>query len=227
MHGHPPIWHHMSLHLKIGAPESYWLVFIIPIKIYFIGVYRNTHVSMIANLTPTRLLTHKCTYIYIVNLMCVWILTCVHAFSFFVNIEFRQVFVYLNYASCTEFYWEMPGLKPMDLGHCVFPNVDSILWSLMCWLFFTNVKNTSFGCSSVHIVHHSLGDRSCRASPVNTKTQSQSIIFLGEKVRPDMTGVLGATETPAVSQKSSLFSFYHHQIPSIAGDISWYIILIN
>ena len=88
--------------------------------------------SMIANLTRTRLLTHKCThthtYIYIVNLMCVWILTCVHTFSFFVDIEFRQVFVYLNYAtSCTEFYWEMPGLKPMDMGHCVFPNVDSIL----------------------------------------------------------------------------------------------------
>ena len=67
--------------------------------------------------------------------MCVWILTCVHTFSFFVDIEFRQVFVYLNYAtSCTEFYWEMPGLKPMDMGHCVFPNVDSILWSLIIFL---------------------------------------------------------------------------------------------
>ena len=68
MHGHPPIWHHMSLHLKIGIPESYWLVFIIPVKFYFIGVYptfRNTHVSMIANLTQKRLLTHKCTHTYI------------------------------------------------------------------------------------------------------------------------------------------------------------------
>ena len=162
--------------------------------------------------------THTYINIYIVNLMCVWILTCVHVFSFFVSIEFRQVFVYLNYAtSCTEFYWEMPGLKPMDMGHCVFPNVDSILWSLglnhQCkkhelWLFIRTYRTSFF-------------DRSCRASPVNTKTRSQSIIFLGEK-SPDITGVLGATETPAVSQKSSLFSFYHHQIPSIAGDIMIY-----
>ena len=185
---------------------------------------------MIANLTQKRLLTHKCThtyiykyiYIYIVNLMCVWILTCVHVFSFFVSIEFRQVFVYLNYAtSCTEFYWEMPGLKPMDMGHCVFPNVDSILWSLglnhQCkkhelWLFIRTYRTSFF-------------DRSCRASPVNTKTRSQSIIFLGEK-SPDITGVLGATET-------QLYPKNHHYSHSITIKspvllvILWYILIYS